>query len=107
VATQTVRSAFSIRLFETLSLGRIPILIDTDVVLPYEFAIDWNKYCIFANESTIGSIGRRVKEFHHNLGKEQFKNLQVACRDLYEQWLSPSGFFRHLHLLLGVNNSST
>jgi hypothetical protein len=96
----------SIRFFETLSLGRIPILIDTDVVLPYEFAIDWNKYCIFVNESNISSIGRRVKEFHDKLSGEQFKKLQIACRDLYEQWLSPSGFFNRLHLLRGVNNCS-
>jgi hypothetical protein len=96
----------SIRLFETLSLARIPILIDTDVVLPYEVAIDWNKYCIFVKESNIASIGRRVKEFHDNLSEERFKKLQIACRDLYEQWLSPNGFFNHLHLLCGVNNPS-
>lgn len=38
---------FSYRLYETLACGRIPVFINTDCVLPYDFIIDWKKYCVW------------------------------------------------------------
>ena len=88
---------FSYRLYETLSCGRIPVFIDTDCVLPYDFAIDWKKYCVWIDRSEISRIAEKVKEFHHNLSPQDFRDLQVGCRQLWEKWLSPEGFFRNFY----------
>ena len=37
---------FSMRFYQALSVGRIPVLLDTDMVLPFEEKIDWNRYII-------------------------------------------------------------
>ena len=38
---------FSVRFYETLALGRIPVLFNTDCVLPLDQYINWSKHCIF------------------------------------------------------------
>jgi hypothetical protein len=87
---------FSFRLYETLALGRIPIFIDTDCALPLENQIDWQRYCVWVDEKQIGRIDKIVKEFHDRLNKQQFEQLQKDCRQLWEEYLRPEGFFSRL-----------
>lgn len=97
--TLCVRGAgnFSYRLYETLSCGRIPVFVDTDCVLPYESIIDWKRYCVYIDEKDIAHIGDRVAEFHSSLSPAQFEDLQWSCRRLWEEYISPAGFFRNIH----------
>jgi hypothetical protein len=88
---------FSYRLYETLSCGRIPVFIDTDCVLPYDFAIDWKQFCVWIDRSEVSRIAEKVNEFHHKLSPQDFRDLQVTCRQLWETWLSPEGFFHNFH----------
>ena len=74
---------FSYRLYETLSCGRIPVFIDTDCVLPYNFAIEWKKYCVWVNEGELSHIAEKVAEFHSRLSPQEFLDLQSACRRLW------------------------
>ncbi len=87
----------SIRFYEALSCGRIPILIDTDCVLPYDFVIDWKKYCVWVDESDISHVAQRVAEFHDNLSPKEFLDLQYECRRLWDQWVSPEGYFANFY----------
>lgn len=89
------RGNFSKRLYETLCLGRIPILVDTDCVLPYERSIDWRQFCVWVDQSEIGRIDKKVAEFHEALSDDDFQHLQRACRQLWLDRLCPEGFFRH------------
>lgn len=88
---------FSYRLYETLSVGRIPVFVDTDCVLPLDFEIDWRDYCVWVDESEIGQIGERVLEFHESIAEGEFEELQRACRRLWETRISPHGFFASFH----------
>jgi hypothetical protein len=91
---------FSYRLYETLSCGRIPVFIDTDCVLPFESAIDWKQYCVWVDESDVANLPERVADFHARLSPGDFVDRQHACRELWEQWLSPTGFFSNLYRVL-------
>ena len=88
---------YSIRLYETLCLGRIPVLIDTECVLPYDFSINWKDYCIWINEQETHLIGEKIADFHNRISSRQFIELQVECRKLWENWLSPEGFFSNFY----------
>jgi hypothetical protein len=90
----------SIRFYETLCCGRIPIFVNTDCVLPFEEIIDWKHLCVWVEEKDIYRIGEIVKEFHNNLSNEEFKKRQIQLRKIWEEYLSPVGFFSKLHLLL-------
>ena len=92
---------FSYRLYETLSCGRIPVFVDTDCLLPYDSVIDWKKYCVYIGENEISQIGEKVAEFHASLSSGEFEQLQRDCRKLWEDFISPEGFFRNFHRHLG------
>jgi hypothetical protein len=87
---------FSYRLYETLSLGRIPVFVNTDCVLPFDFEIDWRDYVVWVDESEVERAGEIVTAFHERLSDSEFEELQRACRRLWEERISPQGFFAHL-----------
>jgi hypothetical protein len=87
---------YSIRFFETLAMGRIPVFVDTDCALPLEHLINWKAYCIWVDASELSSIGEHISEFHHRLSPHRFVELQRACRELWVKYLSSEGFHRHL-----------
>lgn len=95
----------SIRLYETLCLGRIPVYVNTDAVLPYEDIIDWKRYCVWVEERDLPRIGEKVAAFHESLSSDDFIERQRECRKLYEDWLSPEGFYSNLYRLLPLSNS--
>jgi hypothetical protein len=97
---------YSIRLYETLSCGRIPVFIDTDCVLPYDSVIDWKKYCVWIDEKEIPYIAEKVAEFHSNISDKEFIDLQHECRKLWKNWLSSEGFFTNFHLHFQANRTS-
>ena len=88
---------YSIRFPETLSMGRIPIFVDTDCVLPYDFKIDWKKYCVWVDQNDIDRIGEIVAEFHAQLSPSEFTDLQRECRRIWEEYLTQPQFFKYFH----------
>lgn len=94
---------FSYRLYEALSCGRIPVVIDTDCVFPCDHIIDWKQYCVWVDQTEVSKIGERVADFHHSLSADGFEELQRRIRALYEQRICPTGFFSNLrdYLRLG------
>jgi Exostosin family len=89
---------FSYRLYETLSCGRIPVFVDTDCVLPYDFLVDWRDYCVWVDEADIGRAGELVADFHERRTEKEFEDLQRSCRHLWEEYIRPEGFFSKFHL---------
>ena len=87
---------YSIRFYETLCGGRIPVFVNTDCVLPFEEWIDWRQYCVWVEASEVSHIAERVAEFHESLSPAEFKDRQRACRSLWNEWLSPYGFFKNI-----------
>jgi Exostosin family len=88
---------FSYRFYETLSCGRIPVFINTDCALPFERWIDWKKFCIWVEEDDLPYLGDRICEFHNRLTPQQFQELQLNCRKLWLEWLSPQGFHANFY----------
>jgi hypothetical protein len=88
---------FSYRLYETLCCGRIPVFVDTDCVLPYDFVAPWREHCVWVDESELQSIGDKVVEFHEGLDEREFEELQRACRRFWEEYIAPEGFFARFH----------
>jgi hypothetical protein len=93
---------WSVRLYETLACGRIPVFIDTDCSLPFDDTIDWNRYCVWVPESDASLVGDYVREFHHGMAPADFRARQRACRLLWETRLSGKGFLSHMHEHLTV-----
>jgi hypothetical protein len=85
---------FSIRFYEALSAGRIPLLVNTRCVLPFADQIDWKRHCLIVEESDIPQLPDRLAEFHDSLSPEAFRAMQEANRNLWKEWLEPLAFTR-------------
>jgi hypothetical protein len=88
---------FSFRLYEALCCGRIPVIVDTDCVLPFDWEVRWQDYGVWVRPDALDSIGDRVAEFNAGLSDRAFVELQHECRRLWEDRLSPEGFFRNFY----------
>jgi hypothetical protein len=86
---------FSVRFYEALALGRIPILIDTDCAIPYAKQVEWRRFIPWINASDLAQAPRIVAEFHAKFSPQQFREHQLACRQLWVDRLSPDGFYGH------------
>ena len=87
---------FSARFYETLALGRIPIFINTDCLLPFKDIIDWGKHVVFIEQNEISNISSKILEFHSHLSKDSFENIQKNNRLLWEEYFSFPGFIKQL-----------
>jgi hypothetical protein len=93
------------RLYEAMCLGRIPVFIDTDCVLPWEDRIDWRASCVFLDESELQDIGAKVRAFHDSISADDFRTMQLRNRQLWLEHLSPRGFFTTLATHWAGSNS--
>ena len=87
---------FTVRMYETLMMGRIPVFVNTDCILPLENHIDWKKHMVWVEWKDRHHIADKVAEFHNNLSPEMFQALQKANRKLWENELGIEGFIKKL-----------
>lgn len=87
---------FSVRLYEALAMGRIPVFVNTDCILPFDQWIPWEEHVVWIEEDEIPVIGEKVAEFHSRLTVASFNELQRKNRQLWTEWLSFSGFHEKL-----------
>jgi hypothetical protein len=90
----------SVRFFETLCCGRIPIFINTDSTLPFDDIINWKEFCIWIEEKDIDRIDEIVANYHDNISEENFIAMQHKARKIWEDYLTPVGFFSNLYRLI-------
>jgi hypothetical protein len=90
----------SVRFYEALSLGRIPLFLDTACVLPLEAAINYRDFCVFVDWRDIDRIGEKLLEFHRSLAPERFEDMQRKARTAYEEYLRIDAFSKRLATLL-------
>jgi len=89
---------YSYRFYETMMMGRIPIIIDTDCVFPFEDKININEIGLVLKsteikdkESFIGSIEKYYQE-----NKERLEEIQSNNRKIWEDYYSAEGFVENL-----------
>ncbi len=88
---------WSFRFYETLCLGRVPVFINTDCVLPYESLIHWRDYCVWVEGDAIEQTAEAILRHYYSHSPESFAQLQHRCRELWVKFLSLDGFFRNFH----------
>jgi hypothetical protein len=77
---------FSYRLYEALSFGRIPILIDTDCVLPFSSIIDWSQHIIKVTEDQLCLLPELIAECKISPAKN---------RELWQTFFSAEGYYNN------------
>ena len=90
-----VEGNFSVR-FEALAMGRIPVFINTDCVLPLIDKINWNENLIWIESSEIISMPKKIMSFHKKLNNKTLQAQIKKNRKTWEYFLTLDGYFKHL-----------
>lgn len=86
------------RFYQTLSLGRIPVLLNTDMEFPFENEIKWQNIIITAK--TEKELVKHVIHFWESKTEIDIENIQQECKNIYEAYFKPSAFGLKLTELL-------
>lgn len=95
---------FAIRFYQTLAAGRIPIVLNTDMILPFESPnespnIDWNQIIVLAN--TEEELVEKTLLFWKT---RNIEDAQRKCRQIYETFFEGTKFLDSLLSSSCVNN---
>lgn len=83
---------YSYRLYEAMSLWKIPIFIDTDSVLPLSDEIDYKKIFIYVPLENIGKLESLVYNYLDQNGGDLL-DIQLKVREIYASKLTLTWFF--------------
>jgi hypothetical protein len=87
------RGNFSMRFYQTLSYGRIPVLINTDMVFPFDDEIDWNSIIIIGNDEN--EIINKILSWWNNKDID-IEKIQLKCKEVYDTFLYQKKYFNKI-----------
>ena len=96
----------STRLFEILSLGRIPVIIDTERNFPFSDKVDYSSFALIVDFRDIHYLPERIAEFHKNISSERFEQMQRNARDAYINYFRIDALMRPISGELRARMSS-
>lgn len=84
---------YSFRVYEALRFGRVPVIIDTDMVLPSGF--DWQSIALIVPGDALQDIHARIVDDYRQLDETEFLERQTAALETSdyldgETWLAAS-----------------
>lgn len=89
---------FSMRFYQVLALGRIPVLLDTDMAFPFNEIIDWNKYIITSKSEN--QLAEKIKHFWSVTTDRDLIAIQQNCKQLFDDYFSYAGLGNQIEKLL-------
>lgn len=87
---------YSLRFYETLSLGRIPVLIDTDTPLPLQDKIDYDACIVRVPWQEVDHVGDYIVRFFECHNEAQLREAQQRAREIFESFLYMPKFLNYL-----------
>lgn len=87
---------YSYRLYEALSLGRVPVLLDTDCILPLENVIDYDKFVVRVPYWDVYHLDRIVAAHYDHISSQEFTDMQQRAREAYENYLRVDAYLRYV-----------
>jgi hypothetical protein len=88
---------YSVRFFQTLAMGRIPIVIESDSILPFESQIQYNKICIQIPYNDRFQIDYYIVDFLKNHTIEEIALIQKECRSVWLNYFQIPNYFSAIH----------
>jgi hypothetical protein len=85
---------YSLRFYEALSLGRLPIIIDTEMLFPLQDEIRYEEISLSCSISELPIIDQKIASFYAKLSKTDFEIRQNAARDIFSRSLYMPQFLR-------------
>jgi len=79
----------SIRFYETMCMGRIPVHVSDAYVPPFGKDIDYSQFCLFIPESEVSQAGRILRTWLAMRGRDELMAMCRRARQVWEHHLRP------------------
>ena len=86
----------STRLPEILSLGRIPVIVDTERNFPFKDKIDYSSFALIVDFRDMKQLPERIVEFHKKISPERFEEMQRNARNAYVTYFRIDALMRSI-----------
>ena len=90
---------FSVRFYETLMRGRIPIVVKTDSIFPFENLINYENIGIFIEENELNdknTLKDLILNYYNNKTKDELLNIQKNNREIYLKYFHKDNYFDNI-----------
>jgi len=81
----------SYRMYELFMMGRIPVLLNTDCILPFADEIPYEKNTIFIEN--FSDIDSQIRKFHDEHTEEELLNIQKQNRQIWLDYFAIDGAY--------------
>lgn len=86
----------STRLFEILSLGRVPLIIDTERNFPFSDELDYRSFAITVDFRDIRKLPEIARAAYDAISDDVWRDMQVKARAAYVAWFRMDALTAHL-----------
>lgn len=87
---------YSVRFYQTLAMGRIPVLIDTESVLPFASHIEYSGLLLSVPYENRFETDRYILDFLKDKSQEELDHIQLRCRSIWLDNFQTDGMIRNL-----------
>ncbi len=87
---------YSFRLYEVMQEGRIPVIIDTDALMPVWDVEVWKEFCVWVPQKEVAKTADHILDFHARLTPLGYESLQIQIKESYQDYLTEEGFANYL-----------
>jgi len=91
---------YSYRLYEVMRSGRIPVLIDSDQLLPCDNHFSWSEVAVIIPEREVDKTGLIIKEFNESIHPDDYVEKQIKIKEFYNYYLTQFGFANYILSIL-------
>lgn len=87
---------YSVRFYQTLAMGRIPVLIDTDSNLPFSDRIAYDDFIVKIPFQDRFNAEQYLIEFLKNKTEVDIAKIQKKCREVWREYFNTEAMLRNL-----------
>jgi len=91
---------YSNRFLKTLCMGRIPVLSDTDTVLPLESHIDYDSLMVRVSMKNVKDTPKLVREWYDKHSEKEWQAAQHKAREVFETKLRIDSYFDYFFTVI-------
>ena len=87
----------SIRFFETISAGRVPVLISDPIGLPFSDVVDYRQFIISIDAAHVSDTATLLKRWLQRFGRKRLRLMGESARKAHDEQLHYRHWPRHIH----------
>lgn len=84
------------RLYEILSLGRIPVILDTERNFPFNEMINYRSFALVVDFRDITKLPDIIADFHARISPSEYEAMQQKARDVFVNYFRIDAQMKHV-----------